>query len=170
MKQLFFYILISALPVLLFAQKQQVQMPVNFSFNIGIENQLPVKDFKTFYNYGLGATFIAEYKLFKNFSIAVEPSYTNYFYNLKSLGISGSTGFFTAVAGPKYMLPYKIFITAKAGVGVKLLREEKESGLAISGGAGIFLTKKVDAQLKYIKINTSTTAPHAIAFRVGYTL
>ena len=154
-------------PVLLYAQEKSIEKSNKFDFNIGLDNQLPVqKAFKTFYTYGLGASVNVEYKAFKKLSVVLTPQYIRYFY---SLGGGGSTGYLSIFIGAQYYLPYKIYVVGQAGFSEKILQNANEDAIAFTGGAGVYLTRKINADLKYEVINTSTTAPHVIDLRIGYT-
>ena len=169
MNKLFFFIALFICPLFLFSQTNPLEENKRFEFNLGIENQIPVNQFAAFYNYGLGISAVAEYKIFKKFSVTLKPGYTIYFYDEKKVLVSGNTPYLTFPVGVKYYFPYKIFIDGQLGLGIKMLKGEKESALAFSGGVGIYFAKKFNAEIKYIKIKAITTAPESIGLRIGYT-
>jgi len=141
-----------------------------FVINAGIENQFPVQNFKGFYNDGLGASLNAEYKISKRFSTLITPQYVLYFYNIKSLQLSGTTDFVSIFSGFKYHILKNIYLVAQAGVSRKLVKNSQETAFAYTGGAGMDISKKITAAVKYENIHANTSAPQTISLRLGYNL
>ncbi len=169
MKKIFFIVIFYIHPILLFSQSDNLKTSRRLVFNVGIENLLPIGNFAQFYNYGLGISAEVEYKLSPDFSFTFDPGVINYFYNTKSVNVTGSTSYLTLLGGGRYYFPYKIFIDGQIGLAEKIDKEQKEKALAFGGSAGIYLNKKITAEFKYIKIKSITSAPETIGLRIGYT-
>ena len=88
--------------------------------DLGVENSLPIGRFKTYYNYGIGATADVNLRLSPVIKIYFSVSYLNYFINAKSLGFGGHEGFIPMVFGTKVMILPKIYLLAGAGINLDL--------------------------------------------------
>lgn len=149
-----------------FAQHQSLRN--KFLFSAGIENHLPVNEFANVYSYGLGISPSLQYHIADKLAIMGSPAFTIYFYKINSVGVSGSTGFFTLMGGLKYYVYNQAYVVFQGGLGVKISKYGKESSFAYSGGVGTGIARRFDVQLKYLRVGTSTLGPQAVGLRLAY--
>ena len=86
------------------------------TFDLGIENSLPLGRFKTYYNYGIGATADVNLRLSPIIRLYFSASYLKYFINSRNLGFGGSEGFMPMVIGTKVMILPKFYLLAGGGI------------------------------------------------------
>ncbi len=117
-KQVFIAFFLSVSVLLLFNSRLFAQK--KFTVELGIENSLPLGQFKQYYTYGLGATAELNLRLNPVVKLFFSASYLDYFINQKNLGFGGTEDFIPLVFGGKFMVLPKIYLVAGGGINLDL--------------------------------------------------
>lgn len=112
---------------------------------------------------GGGIDVIAEYPLFKTFSVTADAGY---------IALNGKyglpvTGIIPLRAGLKYYPFDNFFISGKAGLGIYTLSNVSINYLAYSFGGGVSINSRWDAGIAYDGYSNDGSFGY-MAFRVGY--
>jgi hypothetical protein len=149
------------------AQDKAMSTGGGIQFSIGVEPSLPIGDFNTLYNFGIGGSLQGEYKASSDLGITLNAGYLTY----SGKTISGfkfpAYSIVPVMAGFKYYFSPKVYGHGQLGVSIGT-SSGATSNFTYSPGIGFYISNNVDLLLKYTGISASGGSFNSIGARLAY--
>jgi hypothetical protein len=134
-----------------------------FNLGVGLLLAVPVYNLD-FSSTGGGVEAIAIYSLSEKVNLTADVGFTG----LPGKNIYPSTAIVPIRAGLRYFPTAKIYLGAKAGLGIYTILKASASHMAYSAAAGYLVAKKLDAELYYDGYSNKNTSFGYTGIRLGY--
>ena len=154
----------SALLVLItVAAHSQAVKKNKLNFGAGLSLAIPVYNLDIS-SVGGGIDILLLYGLTHNISLTADAGFTG----LPGKGVYPSTAIIPVRLGARYFPLPKLYLGAKAGLGIYTILKASASHTAYSLNTGYFLTKKMDASIFYDGFTNKNSSFGYTGFRLGY--
>lgn len=171
MKKVFFITALTVASFAGFAQDDKKEASKPFSFSVGIDGQLPLGDFGDSYNFGVGGSAQAAYKVAEELDITLSAGFLSF--SGKSITITGLPSFkvpafqiVPVLAGIRYHFSPNIYGSGQLGMSFGI-GDNSGSNFTYAPGIG-FKVSDFDFLLKYTGISGDGSSINTIGLRAAY--
>jgi hypothetical protein len=156
-----------------FAQKQsEVGRP---SLSVGVEGALPLGDFKTAYNFGIGGSLKAAFPVASDFDLTLTAGYITF--SGKTLGTSGKVPAYNTIpikvgarlrfAGGPYVEP-QLGYTSVSSSAYSIFPKSSFGAFTYAANVGYMFSPAVDLGLRYEAFSKNSSTTSFIGARLAY--
>lgn len=138
------------------------------SFNIGLDEGVPVNYVSKYSSFVTGGSIQTEYQILKDLEITLGAGYRYFLAKDGNQGLS----FIPVMAGLKYSFITKFYLSGQVGTSAAIGKDAaKTQYFTYAQGVGYKISNHIDALVKYEGINTAAERTYSFTgLRIAYTL
>ena len=157
-------ILLPAFCILSFFAKSQDVKQEGFKIGLGATLAIPASNLQ-YSSVGAGLDVLALYGISNKILLSADAGFTT----LAGKSFFPSTAIIPIRLGVRYLPIDKLYLTAKAGLGIYTIIKKSSNYLAYSLGVGYLLSPKLDLSASYDGYSKQNSPFGYVAIRLGYT-